>query len=77
MCFARVLNEFVYSVRHFFSIVILASEPVAEIIENYRRDYDHQQQLQQLPAGSVLPPDIFVKLQFGGIPQVGFVLSYN
>ena len=75
MCFARVLNEFVYSVRHFFSIVILASEPVAEIIENYRRDYDQQQQ--QLPAGSVLPPDIFVKLQFGGIPQVGFVLSYN
>jgi len=58
-----------------FSIVILASEPVAEIIENYRRDYDQQQQ--QLPASSVLPPDIFVKLQFGGIPQVGFVLSYN
>jgi len=57
-----------------FSIVILASEPVAEILENYRRDYDQQQ---QLPAGSVLPPDIFVKLQFGGIPQVGFVLSYN
>ena len=54
---------------------MLASEPVAEIIENYHREQKQQQQLQQqqVSAGAMLPPDIFVKLQFGDDLQVGFV----
>ena len=47
-----------------------ASEPVAKTIENYHRDCKEHQ---QLSAGSVLPPDIFMKLQFGGDSRVSFV----
>jgi len=49
-----------------------ASEPVAETIENYHRDCTQQQ---QLSAGSVLPPDIFMKLQFGGDSRVSYGCS--
>jgi len=50
---------------------LLASEPVAEIIDNYHRDQQQQQQ-QQVSAGALLPPDVFVKLQFGDDSQVCF-----
>jgi len=53
--------------------VALASEPIAEIIENYHRDREQQQQ-QQLSAGTLVPPDVFVKLQFGDDSRVSFII---
>jgi len=53
-------------------VLFLASEQVAELIENYHRDSKQQQRQQQLAADSMIPPDIFVKLQFGGNSQVSF-----
>jgi len=53
------------------AVLFIASESVAEIIENYHRD--NEEQLQQVSAGSLVPPDIFVKLQFGDDSRVCFV----
>jgi len=61
-----------------FPMLFLASEQVADIIENYHREGEQQHQQQQLPAGSMIPPDIFVKLQFGADSQASFVVfRYN
>jgi len=51
--------------------VALASEPIAKIMENYHRDREQQQQ--QLSAGTLVPPDVFVKLQFGDDSRVSLV----
>jgi len=54
--------------------VILACKPVAEIIENYQRDHKQQHQCQQqVSAGAMLPPDVFVRLQFGDDSRVCFI----